>query len=50
MSDDDKRAELVNEAIGEAKRWRRKYERLRELVPIFRAIDKVEAKQEAVPA
>lgn len=46
MSDDDKRTELVNEAIGEAKRWRRKYERLRELAPIFRAIDKVEAKQE----
>jgi hypothetical protein len=50
MTDDDLRAELVNEALGEVKRWRRKYERLRELVPIFRAIDKVEAKQEAVPA
>jgi hypothetical protein len=49
MTDDDLRAELVNEALGEVKRWRRKYERLRELVPIFRAIDKVEAKQEAVP-
>jgi hypothetical protein len=50
MTDDDLRTELVNEALGEVKRWRRKYERLRELVPIFRAIDKVEAKQEAVPA
>jgi hypothetical protein len=50
MTDDDLRAELVNDALGEVKRWRRKYERLRELVPIFRAIDKVEAKQEAVPA
>lgn len=46
MTDDDLRRELVNEALGEVKRWRRKYERLRELVPIFRAIDKVEAKQE----
>ena len=50
MTDDDMRAELVNEAIGEAKRWRRKYERLRELAPIFRAIDKVEAKQEQAVA
>jgi len=50
MTDDDLRAELVNEALGEVKRWRRKYERLLELVAIFRAIDKVEAKQEAVPA
>lgn len=46
MTNDEMRAELVNEALGEVKRWRRKYERLRELVPIFRAIDKVEAKQE----
>jgi len=50
MTDDELRAELVNEALGEVKRWRRKYERLRELVPIFRAIDRVEAKQETVPA
>jgi len=50
MTDDDLRAQIVNDALGEVKRWRRKYERLRELVPIFRAIDKVEAKQEAVPA
>ena len=50
MTDDAMRAELVNEAIGEAKRWRRKYERLRELAPIFRAIDKVEAKQEQAVA
>ena len=50
MTDDDMRLELVNEAIGEAKRWRRKYERLRELAPIFRAIDKVEAKQEQAVA
>jgi len=49
MTDDELRAELVNDALGEVKRWRRKYERLRELVPIFRAIDKVDAKQEAVP-
>lgn len=46
MTDDEMRAEIVNEALGEVKRWRRKYERLRELVPIFRAIDKVDAKQE----
>jgi hypothetical protein len=50
MTDDAMRAELVNEAIGEAKRWRRKYERLRELAPIFRAIDKVEAKREQAVA
>lgn len=50
MTDDHLRAELVNEALAEVKRWRRKYERLRELVPIFRAIDKVDAKQEAIPA
>ena len=46
MTNDQMRAELVTEALGEVKRWRRKYERIRELVPIFRAIDKVEAKQE----
>ena len=46
MTNDEMRAELVTEALGEVKRWRRKYERLRELVPIFRAIDKVDAKQE----
>lgn len=50
MSDDQMRAELVNEALGEVKRWRRKFERLRELVPIFKAIDKVEATQEAAVA
>lgn len=50
MTDDEMRAELVNEALGEVKRWRRKYERLRELVPIFRAIDKVEATQEQAVA
>jgi len=46
VADEEQRAELINEAISEVKRWRRKYERLRELIPIFRAIDKVEAKQE----
>lgn len=46
MINDEMRAELVAEALGEVKRWRRKYERLRELVPIFRAIDKVNAKQD----
>ena len=50
MSNDEMRTELVNEALGEVKRWRRKYERLRELVPIFLAIDKVEAKQETAVA
>lgn len=50
MGDDEMRAELVNDALGEVKRWRRKYERLRELVPIFKAIDKVEAKQEVAVA
>jgi hypothetical protein len=46
MSSEEQRAELLNEAIGEVKRWRRKYERLKELVPIFRAIDRVEQKQD----
>jgi hypothetical protein len=50
MGDEEMRSELVNEALGEVKRWRRKYERLRELVPIFRAIDKVEAKHEQAVA
>lgn len=45
MSDDDFREELINDALGEVKRWRRKYDRLRELSPIFRAIDRVEQKQ-----
>lgn len=45
MTNDEMRAELVNDALGEVKRWRRKYERLRELVPIFKAIDKVDGQQ-----
>jgi hypothetical protein len=45
MTHEEQRAELISEALGEVKRWRRKYERLRELVPIFRAIDKVEGQQ-----
>jgi len=45
MTHEEQRGELINEALGEVKRWRRKYERLRELVPIFRAIDKVEGQQ-----
>jgi hypothetical protein len=50
LTDDDLRTELVNDALAEVKRWRRKHERLQELVPIFRAIEKVEAKRETVPA
>jgi hypothetical protein len=46
MTNDEMRSEMVIEALNEVKRWRRKYDRIRELVPIFRAIDKVEAKQE----
>jgi hypothetical protein len=33
--------------MSEVKRWRRKYERLRELIPIFRAIDRVEKSEMA---
>ena len=47
MTDDELRAELVAEAMSEVKRWRRKYERLRELIPIFRAIDRVEKSEMA---
>jgi len=49
MTNEEMRSELVTEALGEVQRWRRKYERMRELVPIFRAIDKVDAKHEPVP-
>lgn len=42
MSDEDRRDELLRQALGEFKRVRSKYEALRELRPIFKAIDKVE--------
>jgi len=45
MTNDRMRAELVSEALADVKRWRRKYERLRELSPIFKAIDKVDGQQ-----
>jgi hypothetical protein len=42
MTDDDHRAQLLKQALGEFNRVRRKYEHLVELAPIFAAIDRVE--------
>jgi hypothetical protein len=46
MSSDELRAELLRDALSEVKRWKRKHDRLKELSPIFRAIDRVDAKHE----
>lgn len=45
MSSEDLRSAYLAEALGAAKAWRRKYERIKELRPVFRAIDRVEARQ-----
>lgn len=47
MSDEDRRDELLRQALNEFKRVRSKYEALRELRPIFKAIDKVEVQATA---
>lgn len=41
MSDADMRAQLLQQAIDELQRVRRKYESLRELAPVFSALDRV---------
>lgn len=42
MTDEDQRAQLLKQALGEFNRVRRKYEHLVELAPIFAAIEDVE--------
>lgn len=44
MSSEDMREELLRQALRELKTVRKKYEQVRELRPIFRAIEKVEEK------
>lgn len=41
MSDAEMRAQLLQQAIDELQRVRRKYESLRELAPVFAALDRV---------
>lgn len=41
MSDADMRAQLLQQAIDELRRVQRKYESLRELAPVFEALDRV---------
>jgi hypothetical protein len=41
MSDAEMRAQLLQQAIHELQRVRRKYESLRELAPVFSALDRV---------
>lgn len=42
MSDAEKRAELVRQALGEFRRVRDRYQQIKELEPIFAAIEQVE--------
>jgi len=44
LGDDEMRAELLTQALSELRRIRRQYETLKELAPVFKAIDKIEAK------
>lgn len=41
MSDDDMREQFLDQALAEFQRVRRKYEAIRELVPVFEALDRV---------
>lgn len=41
MSDEDLRAQLLEEALAELQRVRRKYQTLQELSPVFTALDRV---------
>lgn len=43
MGDDGLRDQLLNEAMREAKQWRRRYSQLKELEPVFAAVDAVAA-------
>lgn len=42
MSNEDTRAELFRQALGEFKRVRQRYQELKELKPVFDAIDQVD--------
>lgn len=44
MSDDDMREQFLQQALDDLQRVRRKYETLRELTPVFAAIDRVTLK------
>ena len=50
ISDDQQRQQLLRQALGEMRTFRRKYEALRALRPLFRAIDKVEERAKPVVA
>lgn len=47
MSDKDLREQLLNRALNDLDTYRKKYEQLHELTPIFAAADKVRIKTEA---
>lgn len=49
MSNDDLRDQLLHAALRDLRTVRRKYQQLRELNPIFRAIDRVARKTEKQP-
>jgi hypothetical protein len=49
MNAEDLRDELLRQALAELKTVRKKYQQLQELRPIFRAIEKVEAKTQRQP-
>jgi len=41
MSDEERRKMLLKDASSDFKVWQRKYQHLRELVPVFEAMEKV---------
>lgn len=45
MSDAEMRAEMIRQALGDFKRVRDRYQQIRELAPIFEAIESVESEQ-----
>ena len=47
MQDDERRAELLAQAMAEFHRWRDKYRQLKELGPIFTAAQKVRRKRKS---
>jgi len=46
VSDADMRAEMLTDALGELERIKHKYATLKELVPIFEALDRVKTRAE----
>lgn len=50
MTAEDMRDELLRQALGELKTVRRKYDQLKELRPVFRAIERVEERTQKQPA